>query len=218
MNFKNNERFLIVDTETANGLDDPIMYDFGAAVIDKDGNIYEQCSFVVAETFFDRELMTSAYYADKMQKYIADINAQKRTLATLKDVKDVVYKLIKKYDIVYVIAHNARFDYRSTTKTQRYMTSSKWRYFFPYGVKFIDTLKMARKVFGKDEAYKAYCQNVDALCKNGTPRMTAEVLYQYIANEFSFKEAHTALEDVLIEKEIFAECLRRMPEVDGLLW
>ena len=31
---------VILDTETANGLEDPIMYDLGFAVIDKKGNVY----------------------------------------------------------------------------------------------------------------------------------------------------------------------------------
>ena len=216
--FTENEKFIIIDTETANSLDDPIMYDLGYAIIDRYGKVYEQKSFIIAETFFDHALMTTAYYADKMQQYIAEINAGAHTLAMLKDVKDAVYKAMTRYNVRYAIAHNARFDYRSTNTTQRYMTSSKYRYFFKYGTQFLDTLKMAREVFGKDTAYKAYCKENGFVCKNGAPRYTAEVLYRYISGNQEFNEAHTALADVMIEKEIFAECVKRNPEVDGLLW
>ena len=210
--------YLILDTETANSLDDPIVYDLGFAVIDENGTVYKAQSFVIAETFFDHALMTSAYYADKMDGYIADINAGKRTLARLKTAKDAVYKTMKEYGITHAIAHNMRFDYRSTNTTQRYMTGSKYRYFFPYGTHFLDTLKMARAIFGKDADYKAFCEENGYLCKNGRVRLTAEVLYRYLTHDTAFTEAHTGLEDVMIEKEIFAECLRRNPTVDGLLW
>jgi hypothetical protein len=39
------------------------------------------------------------------------------------------------------------------------------------------------------------------------PRATAEILYRYISGEDNFIESHTGLEDVMIEKEIFAKCM-----------
>jgi len=43
----------------------------------------------------------------------------------------------------------------------------------------------------------------------GRPRATAEILYKYISGDIDFAEDHTGLEDVLIEKEIFAKCVRQ---------
>ena len=34
--------YMVYDTETANGLDDPIMYDCGGAIVDKNGKVYEK--------------------------------------------------------------------------------------------------------------------------------------------------------------------------------
>ena len=56
------------------------------------------------------------------------------------------------------------------------------------------------------------------LTKRGQKRYTAEILYRYLSGDDSFEEVHCGLEDVLIEKEIFMECLRRMPNIDGTLW
>ena len=52
---------------------------------------------------------------------------------------------------------------------------------------------------------------------NKSVKLTAEILYRYISGKQDFVEAHTGLEDVQIEKEIFAECWRRGC-TDGKLW
>ena len=41
--------YLMIDTETANTLEDPMMYDIGGAIHDKHGNIYETFSFIIYE-------------------------------------------------------------------------------------------------------------------------------------------------------------------------
>jgi hypothetical protein len=43
-------------------------------------------------------------------------------------------------------------------------------------------------------------------------------LYRYLTNDITFEEAHTGLEDVEIETQIFLECIHRNPSVGGLLW
>ena len=60
---KRKNYYLTVDTETANGLDDPIVYDLGGCIHDKKGNVEETFSFVIKEVFFGmKDLMQSAYY------------------------------------------------------------------------------------------------------------------------------------------------------------
>ena len=77
---------------------------------------------------------------------------------------------------------------------------------------------MSREVFGKDEEYIAFCEKNEYLTSYNKPRLTAEVLYRYLTSNLDFVESHTGLEDVEIETEIFLECIKRMPTVDGLLW
>jgi hypothetical protein len=45
--------------------------------------------------------------------------------------------------------------------------------------------------------------------KTPRPQVKAEVLYKYITGDNDFIESHTALEDVLIEKEILAYCFNK---------
>ena len=207
----------MLDTETTNSLDDPICYDVGFAVVDKEGSIYETHSFVVAEVFLNEELMESAYFIEKVPQYWEDIKKGTRKLAKFNTIRKVLAETMKKYNTNIVIAHNARFDYRSTAKTQRYLTKSKYRYFLPYGTEVWDTLKMAREVLKNDVAYDNFCYDNNYVTKRGCKRFTAEILYRFFTGDNDFVESHTGLEDVTIEKVIFAECMARGAE-SGKLW
>ena len=212
-------KVIMFDTETANDIECPLCYDFGFSVLDTDnGKVLEKHSYVVADIFCDKELMATAFFSDKIPMYWEDITAGKRMLHKWKTIRAIVREVMAQYDIDTVIAHNARFDYSSTATTQRYLTCSKWRYFFPYGTKFVCTLKMSRNVFGKDADYIAFCENNGFTTKHNKPKLTAEIIYRYLTNDIDFIESHTGLEDVEIETEIYLECVKRNPTVNGSLW
>lgn len=200
--------YIVFDCETANGLDDPIMYDFGGAVVDKKGTVYETFSLIIDEVFNGMsDLMESAYYSEKIPMYKEQIKNGERKVVSLFTARKIFHALCKKYNVKACIAHNARFDYRSTAKTQRYLTKSRYRFFLPYGIELWDTMKMANDTICKQVHYKEWCYLNGYLTKNGRVRKTAEILYRYISGEHDFKESHTGLEDVMIEKEIFAHCM-----------
>lgn len=217
MTINPNEKILIIDTETTNSLDDPLCYDVGFIVVDLDGNIYEQHSYVVADVFLDKDLMASAYFADKIPQYWDDIKSGKRTLRSYKNIQRTLRQLCRLYNIHIASAHNARFDNRSLNTTLRFLTGSKYRFFLPYGVEWWDSLKMARQCFPCEE-YDTFCYENDFLTKRGCKRYTAEILYRYLTNDLDFEESHTGLEDVLIEKDIFLYCVQKNPSIDGRLW
>lgn len=207
---KRKNYYLVFDTETANGLDDPLVYDIGGAVIDKKGNVYESFSFIIYEVFCQmKDLMQTAYYADKIPKYQEQIDKGERKIVKYATAKKIINSLCKKYNVKAIMAHNTRFDYKSTATTQRYLTKSKYRYFLPYGIELWDTLKMAQDTICKQKMYKLWAKENDYLCANGRVRATAEILYRYISGNDDFIESHTGLEDVMIEKEIFIHCMRQ---------
>lgn len=212
------EKFIVVDTETTNSIDDPIVYDVGFAVVDAEGNVYEQHSYVVADVFLDKELMSYAYFADKIPQYWKDIKSGKRKLRRFKTIRMIFKDVCKQYEIKKIFAHNARFDNRSLNLTQRYLTSSKFRYFFPYNTEIWDTLKMSRNTLKNVEDYDQFCWENDYITKRGCKRYTAEIIYRFITGDNDFEEKHTGLEDVLIEKEILKYCLNHDPNFNGKLW
>lgn len=215
---ENDEKIMMLDTETTNSLEDPICYDVGFAVIDKFGTIFESYSFVVADVFLDEELMATAYFADKIPQYWNEIKEGKRKLAKFSTIRFKFAEVCKKYKIKKVCAHNSRFDYRSLNLTQRFLTSSKYRYFFPFGIEVWDTLKMSREVLKDDDEYGEFCYNNDFLTSRLCKRFTAEILFRFLTGCLDFEEAHTGLEDVMIEKEILKFCLEKKPDINGALW
>ena len=215
---ENQEKIIVIDTETTNSIDDPICYDVGFAVIDKNGFVFEKHSFVVAEVFLDEDLMRSAYFIEKVPQYWEEIKAGKRKLAKFSTIRFKFAEVCKKYKIKIVCAHNARFDYRSLNLTQRFLTSSKYRYFFPFGIEIWDTLKMSREVLKNNDTYGEFCYENNFLTSRMCKRFTAEIIFRFLTGALDFEESHTGLEDVLIEKEIFSYCLEQNPEIDGRLW
>lgn len=211
--------YLTIDTETANDLEDPMMYDLGGAIHDRYGNVEETFSFVIYDVFCaDRALFDTAYYAVKRPQYEADIKASRRTIVSIFTARTYVHNLCKKYNVKAIIAHNARFDYSSTNKTLRYVTKSKYRYFLPYGIPMWDTMKMAQDTICRQPTYIRWAKENGFCMKNGRPRATAEILYKYITLDKDFAEDHTGLEDVLIEKEIFAKCMAQHKPMKKSAW
>jgi len=207
---KRKSYFLTIDTETTNGFDDPIVYDIGGCIHTKDGEVMETFSFVIYEVFCGmKDLMQSAYYAEKIPKYKEEIAKGERKIVRYSTAKKYIRQLCEKYNVKAIVAHNMRFDYRSTTRTQRYLTKSKYRYFLPYGIELWDTLKMANDTICKQKTYQKWAKANGYVTKNGRVQATAEVLYKYISGDNNFQEEHTGLADVLIEKEIFTNCFRQ---------
>ena len=206
------------DTETCNtrmengklDMRDVLVYDFGFAVCDKQGRVYEKHSFIIKEIFFGmKDLMKTSYYADKLPQYYEEIRNGKRKVVSLYEARQILANVMKKYETNIFVAHNARFDDNALKVTERYTTKSKYRYFLPFGTEVWDTMKMASDTICKQKTYKKFCEENGYLTKNGQVRKTAEILYRYITKNNNFTESHTGLEDVMIEKEILAHCFRQ---------
>lgn len=211
-------RIMMIDTEATNGLDCPIVYDVGYQIFSLDEGVLCERSFVNADVFCDAELMASAYFADKIPDYWQEIVSCQRTLKKWFNIKKQIAEDCKKYGVEIACAHNAAFDNRALNITQRYQTTSKYRYFLPFGVEWWDTLKMARETLKHNEDYGTFCYENDYLTARGCRRYTAEIIYRWLTGNADFEESHTGLEDVKIERQIFEYCVNKNPEIDGRLW
>ena len=200
---------LVLDIETANIAEDALAYDVGFAVADKKGNIYETHSYMVAEMFLDnynKSLMNTAYYAEKIPQYWKDYNAGKRKLASILTIRRIVQQVMKKYCITDVFAYNANFDKSGLDRTVRYLTKSNVRFFFPYNTEIHCIWHMATQVICQQKTYfeKAIAHNW--ISEKGNLQTSAEVVFAYISGNPDFQEEHTGLEDVTIETKIMAKC------------
>ena len=212
------KKYIILDTETTNDIDCPLVYDFGFSVIDENGKAYASYSFVNADIFCDDEMMANAYFAEKIPQYWEDIKNGNRVLKSFRSIERIFRRVCRDWGVDTFVAHNARFDYIALQTTKRYITTSKERFFFPYGSKFVDTLKLSREVFGKNETYRNFCVTNNYVTNYGQNRYTAEVIYRFLTNCNDFVEEHTGLADCMIEKEIFRYCLETVSAENGYLW
>lgn len=215
---KRKKYIAVVDTETANGFMDngkinlfySLVYDYGYIIRDLAGNILVTRSFAIKEIFLDKNLMSSAYYAEKIPQYWDEIKSGQRELVSFFTARKIFLADCKKYNVTTVTAHNASFDVRALNNTIRLLTGSKSRYFFPYKFEIWDTLKMSRDVFKTLKGYNAYCIRNSYMTKHKVPQIkcTAEILYKYISGNDNFIEEHKGIDDVLIESEILTYCLK----------
>ena len=218
------EKFIVLDVETANDTVDALTYDIGFIVADRHGNIYESHSFCVYDIYCcEKELMQSAYYAKKLPLYEKGLKNGEYKLVKFSTVKNLIWQLMKEYNITKVFAYNCNFDRNALTKTQRWLTKSKYRYFFPYDIEFCDIWNFACSTICQQKGYKNFCElncYVSNRCNNY--RSSAECVYQFITNQNTFEELHQGLADVFIEYEILLKCYathkKVETDIDRLCW
>ena len=204
------EYFLVVDVETANFCNDALCYDVGFVVADRKGNIYASESLIVSDIFYKEvELMKSAYYAAKIPQYDEGIKRKAFKVVSFYEARKILLETMKEWNIEIVCAYNASFDYNALNRTERWLTKSKYRYFFPYGTKIYDIWHMACQVICTQKGYDKFCLENNFVSPKGNIKTSAEVVYAYIKKDKDFIEAHTGLEDVLIETQIMAHCFRQ---------
>lgn len=217
---------MVVDTETTNCMlngkfdaSNALVYDCGWQIIDKHGNVYLQRSFVNADVFFARkEDMKSAYFANKIPNYLRDIKNKDRIVLDTEEIRKVMLEDIQEWHVHAVSAHNASFDVQVLNNTIKMATKGKRKYWFPYGTEIWDTKKMAAQVVAPKKTYIKWCTENGYLTKTGQPRIAAEVLYRFISHNNDFIESHTGLEDVIIESEILAYCMRQHKKMEKRLY
>ena len=215
--------YLVLDVETANSTDDPLVYDLGFAVCDRKGNIYEAESYVVSDIFYkETELMQTAYYHEKLPKYYEGIKEKAFKVINFYMAKKRIADLIEKYNIKAVCAYNASFDTKALNTTQRYLTNSKYRYFLPYGTEVYCIWHMACQVICTQKRYIKFCLDNGFVSESGNIKTSAETVFAYMTKNEKYEECHTGLQDVLIETQIMAKCFaqhkKMNKKINRLCW
>ena len=209
------EMFLVIDTETANTIEQPLPYDIGYAICDRYGNIAVERSFVVAEIFLDyKEMMKSAYFAEKIPHYWEDIKNGTREIKSIFNIRKQIKEDMKKYRIKKVGAYNMAFDKRALNNVIRYCSKSLIRWFFPFGTEFFCIWHLACQTLLNTTSYIKFALANGLESDKGNILTSAESCYRFLTNSVDFEESHTGLEDVRIEIEIMAKCFATHKKMD----
>ena len=205
---KRKKYLMVLDVETTNNnmekgaKNDGLVYDIGFTITDKKGTIYAKRSFAVKEIFDWKELMSTAYYKNKLPLYYEKLKAGIMEKASIWEIRKRIKIAMEIFNIKEIYAYNASFDYTTLNNTVRYLSGSGCRWFFPYGTKICDIWHIACQVLGTQKTFQ--WENIRN--KNGNLITNAERMFAYLTQELDFEEEHTGLADALVETEILARC------------
>ena len=206
---------LTLDIETANATEDALAYDVGFVAHYNDGTILERHSYIVKDIFTDMaDLMQSAYYAHKIPEYLASLEKGDREIKSLYEVRKALHDVCKKYNVKTIMAYNAAFDTKGLNTTQRYVTKSAYRWFFPRGVKIECIWHMACQTICSQKKYYDFCMKNGFVSKSGNISTSAETVYRFLTNNPTFEEEHKGLEDVEIETAIYVACRNKKKKMN----
>lgn len=206
----------ILDVETANIMDDPLVYDLGYIIADLHGNIMIERSYAISDIYIhEAELMQTAYYAEKLPSYKEEINKGTRLIASLYKARKQLLEDMQLFRVKEIYAYNAHFDRRALNTTIRWTTKSRFRYFFPYKYKFYCIWNMACTTTLQQKTFQKLALIHQWITPSGRYfSSSAEVAYKYIIRNPEFVEEHKGIDDVRIEYQIFLHALRQKKKMN----
>lgn len=212
------ERYLIfIDTETIGTLnvkESIIPFEIGMKVLDTETmKVVKEKSYLVRKLFNNKFIMLSTFSATKYPNYFDKLENDKRyKTCSANDISKDIKKTIERYNAKIMVAHNGNFD-----KTAMARLFEEFGVENPFeNIDLLDTMELSKVItFSKD--YANYCiahkdrlNSVKDSCfitNSGRVRTTAQAIYCYITDNADFEEAHTGLEDIDIEIEIFKKSM-----------
>lgn len=204
---------LIIDTETAGNVNDREslrVYDVAWQIADKDFQPVVSRRYLVQEVFFGMaDDMTSAYYANKLPQYYEQIAQGKLSVVHLSTIYDQLKEDCQTYGIKEIWAYNAAFDRDALNVTSKVVSNGLRKFFLPYGVKVCCIQHLAAQTILNRPSYFKFAARHGFYSKaTGNLKTNAEAAYAYLIGDAEYREEHTALEDVKIERQILAACKR----------
>lgn len=207
---KRKNYYLTLDVETAGSFKQKLVYDLGFAIHDRKGNIIEERSFIIEEIFYNKDLMDTAYYKEKVPTYERDIVRGLHDVVPFDYARNVMLNMIEHYNPKFVMAYNLNFDMDALRKTAKHIMGLD---------KFLDNRakgivpkciwSYACETLFKQKSFAKFAFENGLYSEAGNYKTSAEVAYAYMTGNASYEEEHTGMEDVRIEVEIFARCERQ---------
>lgn len=217
IDLKKQKYIMFIDVETIGSLyvsESVLPFEIGMKVVDIENlKIVKEKSYLVRKFFNNKYIMLSTFSATKYPEYLKKIETDKRyKLMSVNDISKDIEKIAQRYNIKVMTAHNGNFDKTAMARLfDDFGTDNPFE-----NIDLLDTLELSKVItFSKD--YADYCiahkdrlNDMKESCfitNSGRVRITAQAIYCYITNNSQFQEAHTGLEDIDIEIEIFKKSL-----------
>jgi len=190
--------YCTLDTETFGGASCPEgIYHLAGIIHDRKGNVKATFNYLIME-YYDK-IEKDSYAKKNFHRYEEMlVNGVVTCIDTEQHAVEMVDALCKFYNVKYMMAYNAGFDF---CKTACYRLIENRE--------FIDIWLMAVQTITHIKKYATFCRQNWLYSNSGKSVSTsAETMYSYITNNPHYEEEHTALEDSKIEMAIFLACLK----------
>lgn len=246
--------YLVLDTETATypfankyspsdkkkvAIANPIIYDIGWVIMNRQGEILKETNYLITETFFNMEIFNTAYFVEKRDIYLEMLEKGTISLKNWKQIKQELEEDLQKVDIS--TAYNCCFDFKKAIpKTDQFIDKlytgqykywmkqleQKWDliinksadqgknedYLTPNydGYPLCDLWGLSCKKLLNTNKYRKFCYDNNLYSPSKKYfSTTAETCYRYLTKNSDFKESHTALDDAKIEAFILKKILTK---------
>ena len=199
----------VFDTETTS-INKPFCYNVGMVIANTETKeILSKNEWVIEQIWHNIPLFNSSYYAEKRPLYVDRMRARKIVLDKWGYVMQKIARIFKDFEVSAVYAYNSPFDERVFKYNCDWFKTQNPIEILPiFDIRGYVHAKMAW-----NPAFKAFCDEKERYTESGHYSTTAETVYQFIKNNDTFEEEHTALADSVIEWEILKYCIE-----DGLEW
>lgn len=207
------KNILVLDTEATLGLRNPLIYDFGYKIVDREGTEIKRVSVLISEVFDTPEFMNSAYYKEKVPMYLEMYEKGEIGKTTFRKAFKEFVKDIKHYKADVIGAYNVAYDMRALNTTIRILDSESWdkqtfqKLVNQKNKSILCIWNLACETILDTDAYREYADKHNFKSEKGNYKTSAEVAFSYIKQMPDFVEKHTALADVEIEIEILLHIL-----------
>lgn len=195
---------IIFDTETTS-LSKPFCYNIGYVIANTETKtILTQHDIVISEVWNNKMLFSTAYYADKREKYIASMKGRNTQKTKWLDAINIIANDIETYGVQHGYAYNSSFD------EGVFDFNADWfKTFNPFeNVAIHDIRAFACHDF-VDDNYKEWCETYKKFTESENYSTTAETMFGYLMGCDDYVEEHTALADSIIEWAILKESIER---------
>ena len=196
-------RICVFDTETTS-VEKPFVYNIGYIIYDTtEKAILHRADYIVEQVWHNKELFTTAYYADKRELYISRMKGRKVKMEKLGYITQTMARQFKDFSVEFAFAYNSSFDERV------FGFNCEWfKIINPFDtIPIIDIRGYVHQKIAFTPHFQRFCDLHKEYTESGNYSTTAETVYRYLADKIDFIEEHTALADSEIELEILNHCV-----------
>jgi DNA polymerase III epsilon subunit-like protein len=204
------DKIFVFDTETVGLMPRNFIYDIGWVITDRFGVITKTRNFLVKEVITDGKKMMGAFFARKIfSHYIPALDNNEINLVSLNDIQETMYNDLE--SCTTIAAYNIGFDLAALRNTVDICNQQQEVILDDF--KILCLWNFACNVLLNSSNYHKMARSHGWQSKAGNFSTTAEASYRYVTGKTDFREAHTAIEDCLIENEIMRVAFSRKQAV-----